>query len=760
VFDFFKRAVGRPTESERAPARVHSPAAPPPRTDPRYQAPQEYRQYSRSASTLAVRRQSGWVPIGTGIDIAGYRLYGGVYIGSSLPGRTNRTPDPALIDPRLPVGGRPDRLGTGLDYWPSYTRIPAASRAAYLEWLASDRNDRRTPIGYVFLYFYGMERRVLVDCREPGPARAELPAIKSEVERLLACYGDNSSFDGYARRFLGVMDFVTGLETDNNVPPAFDGEKWPTPFSLRIRLGAYSRSGTPVPAEWALAWAYFHPEIHMRTPAIRCRPEFERLFAMRYTARFGEGFKVAPNKTTVEVEYRAASSGLSSISLLTDVPDVFPLATPARKLTALIEECTEALDAYSRWLGRFPESDVTPAAASLLPAEVADPRGGPLGRFLTWVTDQLRTRDFAILDGEALAEAWTAETKTKLSRQESEALCRFLADHGVGVEPDPRLGGAGLGAGPRVLFGVDASGATHVVSKEYTAALLLLQMSAAVAIADPTSDAEQEYLVEHLGSTLSLSTAELRRLRARLELMFADRVKLTGLTTKLSELDWQQRTEIARFCLDVAAADGTVSPRETAVLTKIYKMLGVPAPGGAVGHVSNPLSLSRPAATGPVQIQPPRSASARHALPQMPAEPKPTTPTKPEPEPTKVPAFRLDAAAIAAKIAESSEVSVMLNAIFAEESDQPEPPAPVPKSASPAIEGLDDAHSALLRDLATETSWSRGALEDLCARHGLLPDGALDTLNEAALDRTGDLVVEGEDPMTINDGTLQEMLGD
>ena len=598
MFDFFKRAIGRPTESERAPARVHSPTARPPHTDPRYQAPQEYRRYSQPTSTLAVRPQSGWVPIGTVIGIAGYRIYGGVYIGSTLPGRANRAADPALIDPRLPVGRRPDRLGAGLDYWPSYARIPAESRAAYLEWLAGDRSDRRTPIGYVFLYFYGLERRVLVDCREPGPARGDLPAIKSEVERLLACYGDNSSFDGYARRFLDVMDFVAGLQTDDDAPPTFDGEKWPTPFSLRIRLGAYSRSGTAVPAEWALAWACFHPEIHLRTPAIRCRSEFERLFAIRYAARFSEGLKVAPTKTMVEVEYRAASSGLSSISRLTDVPDVFPLAAPARKLTTLVEECTEALDAYSRWLGRFPDSEVTPAAASLLPAEVADTRGGPLGQFLTWVSDQLRTRDCAIIDGEALVEAWTAGTKAKLSRQESEVLCRFLADHSVGVEPDPRFGGAGLGAGLRVLFGVDAAGAEHVVSKEYTAALLLLQLSAAVAIADPTSDAEQEYLVEHLGSALSLSAAELRRLRARLELMFADRVKLTGLTTKLSELDWQQRTEIARFCLDVAAADGTVSPRETAVLTKIYKMLGVPAPGGTVDHVAGPPSpsgLPRPA---------------------------------------------------------------------------------------------------------------------------------------------------------------------
>jgi hypothetical protein len=36
-------------------------------------------------------------------------------------------------------------------------------RGAYLDWLASDRSDASCPVGYVFIYFYGLERRVLAD---------------------------------------------------------------------------------------------------------------------------------------------------------------------------------------------------------------------------------------------------------------------------------------------------------------------------------------------------------------------------------------------------------------------------------------------------------------------------------------------------------------------------------------------------------------------------------------------------------------------
>jgi uncharacterized tellurite resistance protein B-like protein len=421
-----------------------------------------------------------------------------------------------------------------------------------------------------------------------------------------------------------------------------------------------------------------------------------------------------------------------------------------------VDECTDALDAYSRWLGRFPGSEATPAAAALLPAEVMDLEAGTLGGFLAWATDHLRARDRTVVDGEALAVAWSAGTNTKLSRQESETLCRFLADHGIGVEPDPRFAGSGIGAGLRVLFGIDAaSQAEQGVSEEYRSALILVQVSAAVAVADTASDAEQDYLVEHLGSGLKLSPAELRRLRARLELLLADRVKLTGLTAKLAELTEQQRTQIAQFCLDVAAADGSVSPRETAVLTKIFKMLGVSPPSATHANGEAP-PPSGPASGGPVQVLPPRSGAARHALPQAPAEPAPTAPTRP----VAKAGFQLDTAAIAAKIAESSQVSAMLAALFADDDDQPEPPPPAADVGPALIDGLDKAHSALLHELATGTSWSRGALAQVCARLGLLPDGALEALNEAALDRTGDLLVEGEDPMTINDDSLREMLGD
>ena len=53
------------------------------------------------------------------------------------------------------------------------------------------------------------------------------------------------------------------------------------------------------------------------------------------------------------------------------------------------------------------------------------------------------------------------------------------------------------------------------------------------------------------------------------------------------------------------------------------------------------------------------------------------------------------------------------------------------------LAGLDAAHSGLLRRLAAKTVWPRIEVERLAGELGLLPDGALEVINEAAFDRCG-----------------------
>ena len=323
----------------------------------------------------------------------------------------------------------------------------------------------------------------------------------------------------------------------------------------------------------------------------------------------------------------------------------------------------------------------------------------------------------------------------------------MLAGQGIGLEPDPRFGGGTLGAGPAVVFRVDPETMANTASSAYAAAATVVRLAAAVAVADKSSNAEQDYLVAHLESALDLSPGELQRLRAHLHLLLSAPVKLTGLTTRLAELTAAQREQIAQLSVAVAAADGVIAPAEVTTLTKIYKLLALPE--ARVFHDIHAATAARTdAPSEPITVRP---ASTRgdgsYPIPMPPEAPR-----RPQPS-----GLSLDRAAVSAKLAETAKVSALLGSIFVDEEDAQPQPRPIADGAVVLVAGLDSPHSRLLHDLAAAPAWSRAAVEDLCSGLGLLTDGALETLNDAAYACAGDPVIDGTDPFEIDLDVIREM---
>lgn len=690
-----------------------------------------------------------------------------LYVGSNLLAPTGVV-DPALIDPALRVAQRrPDHAGDEMDYWPSYSEIPAPCRAAYLQWLAGGRRDPDAYIGYVFLFFYGLERLVLVDAPEHPALGAHVAAVTDEVRRLLSIYGGNYSFRSYAEDFLNLIETAALLSTEEPLtPPARDGERWPVPAALRVGLGRFARDGQPIPADWARAWAWFHPSLYPRTAQTRCGGEFDALFRIRYAQRHGDGLTVRDVRQRLTGgSYRTASAGIGvATARTTDLPDVVELAGPTRKLEALVTAVTDELDAYSRFLGKRPDGRGSLPAVALLPADLIDGAGPEFDSMQHWVDARLHDQPDAVVEAAELIGRWPAAAPGKLARAEAVSLAQCLAHLGVGMEPDVRFGGPALTGGRAVLFREEPGTHLSTASREYTAATTLLHLAVAVGAADGSvSEDEIGHLVGHLESGLGLAAAERRRLTAHLRWLVAAGVKLTGLKKRIEALDGPQRAAIADQLVEVAGADGVIAPGEVTTLTKIFTLLGLgPAavPGRLHAHqAAPPTTPRRPRpATGPVTV---REAGRRsgYAIPPQSdaAQPDAVQPARG--------GFVLDDAAIAAKLAETAEVSALLATIFTDDdpTDVPSTPAAPPAVApGPAVElvaSLDGAHSGLLRALAQRDRWSAVEFADLAAGFGVLPAGALDVLNEAGIDAAGDPVADDDgDELTINHDTVQELL--
>ncbi len=684
-----------------------------------------------------------WVPPGGDATVAGYTIQGGMlYMGQRLSSIAGQSFEPALIDPSLRVNrSSPDHIGAGMMYWPSYSSISPECRAAYLDWLATGRRDPTACIGYVFLYFYGLERRALAEAPKSERAKQDLPHIMGEVEQLVQVYGGSRSFRVYATQLLDVLRILAA--TGDDIEPPTQRTGYELPVSLRVGVGRIVANGKPLPSDWALSWFLTHPAISLRTSVLRCSSEFNDLFRIRYSREFGEGLRLKPNSTRLKMSIAPASASFGGhVELSMDLPDVAALTSPIAKLRQIGESCATDLDAFSRWVGRNVDAPKTIAAVALLPPELATTHDSQEARELwRWIKNTLGAQERAVCESNDLLRHCASFGAGKLAKSEAVLLAQLLEKGGYGIEPDVRFGGAPLTLGGTAIVFKLPSGAGAIASPQYSAATVLLHLAVAVSAADGSiSPSEEQHLQQHLQQALALSDAERLRLSAHLSWLLQSPPSLTALKKRLDPLDQSQRSAIASFMIGVAGADGEISPAEIRTVGKVYPMLGLDAEQVYSDvHAMTAGGATTVQATGPVTIIP-GLAQEGYAIPSRPV-------------PTQN--VRLDMTAVNAKLVESAQISAILDDIF---TDEEVVTSPTPSALAATGAKLSLAHGVLLSRLVERSEWSRVEFETIAAECRLLPDGAIDTLNEAAFEHSGAPVLEGDDPMQVDAPIAKELL--
>ena len=698
-------------------------------------------------------RQTVWVPPGESVMVQGRRLLDGmVYVGSSLRGVSQYVEtEPAQIDPLLVVDDRfPDIDGHDMSYWPSYDDITPASRAAYLDWLAEGRPGGAY-IGYVFLFFYGIERRLLFDKSRDDVPVAEVNAVVAEVERLLELYGDNGSFDRYAGEFLSLAKCLQIDFEARSIDPPLVRHGWELPLEVKLGLGSIVAAEEPLPALWALSWTRLDPETTLRTAAVRCEDEFNELFQVRYREIHGTGMKIKRNKTPLTHSYQPASASFrSQVTIDTDgLPDVGRLKRPLRQLREIAESVTNELDPYSRWVGKH-EDRVSLGAIALLPKELARERqSAELRTFSRRIESALAGTNEATIPVSELVDGFPAQRVNVFSAKEASTFAQLLERLGFGIAPDIRYSNVNLTKHQHAaVFRLDA-GETEP-SAGYQAATVLLQLGAAVSAADGTVSADEERLLEaHLEQSLHLSQADRTRLRAYLQWLLVEPPTLNRMKSRMKSLGDPDRLQLARFVITIAGADGAVSAAEIKVLNRVYNLLGLDT--DQLHRDIHELASAPP--TRPVTVLQPD---------------EPTGHRIPVPPPADVTEHvALDAEKIAEIMKDTRQVTDLLTEIFEGPAD-PEPPEEeiedpdehaVGATAADIAGGLlDPAHAELVRFLAARPKWPRSDFEAASSRFGLMPAGAIETINDAAFERCDEPLIEGDDPLDVNEIALKELL--
>ena len=798
-----------------------------------------------------------WVPAGQSIDVDGRIIDGGlVYVGSGAPSVDGGEIEPCLIDPALPVEWNdPDWRGETIYGLPSYSGLDPRARAAYLSWLAHGRCAEYVYVGFVFLFYYGLERRLLADL-EQRPEDTEVEVVVAEIERLRSVYGESESFKAYASSLLGLLGAVRSASGAGQRvvwnPTHPESTHVGVPPLARVALGQCIADGSPISAELALSYLRHHPQRPHRTPGTRCRDEFDELFKTRYRQRWGDGVTVAVPQQELVLSYRPATSGMrGEVSHRIDwLPDVEAASSLLDGLKDLAWQCIDDLEGYSRFLARRPDDAYCAAASALLPEDLLDSRGGPLvGRMRDWAVSKLAGLQSAVVAWDEIVDLWSQGGNARLAKNDAVLVAALFAKLNLGLEPDVRFGAPAPQPGSKAVLFTLPEGATAVPSPRYSAAAALVHLAAIVAAADGTVSAEErQHLAEHLEKGLQLDAAECVRLEAHLDYLSTSAPDARNDLRRVEALPAEERASVGEFLIDVAAADGEISPEEVRTLMTIFGHLGL-------GHIELFRLLSTRVADigdpGPVTVieahpsrewevpQPPdrglspSSSQAAESVSQHPAESIGSAPA---------PGVALDPDAIQRTLAEDTRARVLLESIFADDTDSEDtdsvevdsfdgsasadesltgeaagldngvpdadahdgdvPDVDVPdgdttskgealpadahapaerlpearqgaetgsapmadfdrpvlpmqtstiRSSELLVWGLDDEHSRLAVALTTETRWSRRDIEDLARPIGLgMLNGAIDVINEAAIDGCDEPLLDGYDPLELN----------
>ena len=680
-----------------------------------------------SRNRKAPSKQIRWIESGEVVNVAGRNIPGMIYLGATSSRSGPAWEGNPFLDPKLRVSkGNPDIGGESMPYWPSYASISPQARAAYLDWLANGRRDKRYGVGYVFLFFYGIERRFFQD----SSTAEEKRSLVAEVEGLLRTYGENRSVRGYLGKFLDTAKIVLGSDIEGALCSESAG--YEIPLALRVAIGRKVEQGVPISADWLLAWYTAHPNYTFRMPARRANREFKALFNLLFDERHPKGLKVRVPKRFLSASY-SASSGAFDVDLDTfigDVPDISRLSQPLNAAGKVVDEATDALDKYSRFLGRNPAGRETMEAHALLPKRLRSLFPCPeMEELRVWAEGIIESGELPLV--EEIIERLDGTQPEKVSKRPLTRASDALAALSLGMAPDPRFALRMPRIGdPIVIFRLSGEvGDTEQVSEKYKEILITLALGSFVAGADGSVANMELDALRSLVASAEITDRERERLHANLKWMATVPPDLAMFRRQFRNVPERSLNEFGRVALAMAAVDDTIGPQEIKAVEKLYGALGL-STDGVYAALHELTSMSEPVVV--------RTADDRDTDFKIPAKPASDEPVI------------LDADRIAHIRADTVRVSGILGTIFQEEDADAELVDEFASADTHFFRGLDSRHTEFVNELLTRPHWEETEFQALVKRFNLMPGGALEAVNEWSFEQFDDVLIEEYEGYELN----------
>ncbi|MBO6761605.1 MAG: TerB N-terminal domain-containing protein [Roseivirga sp.] len=663
-----------------------------------------------------------WIMPGEEVSIKSKTISKGLfYFGGVLKGENYNETESSLVDETLQIKeSQYTYTDSSLGYWPSFIDLSPSCRGAYIDWLASDRDMSDTPIGYLFIYFYGLERRIIKDYKDGLVGDEECLQICNEIIRLRSVFRDNYSFNSYSSNLLEYISItlphILSIQ-DDQIENSINSNVF------KVKLARIAQNSEPLNPELAFSWISNHPEHSFRTPARRCPEEFRTLFLYRYKETYNDGIVIKPNKTKLNLHYRPASRSLSYFRYGPhDLSDVTVLSGPTNKLAKIAYQCVDDLDAYSRYLGRKNSNKESIEAVALLPNELIN-EFQLIKDLRLWAENIITTND-GICEFKDFWRQTKLPLPSKLNKKEQELACNLIEKIGYSAAPDLNLHSSKLNIDDPIVIYHRHEPIEFKKQKVFRDVAIKLRLGSIIANADlHIHSNEKTYLQELINTNDNLSSEEKLSLEAYLKWLLISPSDFSGLKNSLSKLSEHNKELVRKMIIHVALSDGKIDPNEVKEIEKLYTSLGFDK--SAV----------------PADIHALSSRKVEHVSTRKDAVPK-TNQNK---------SFSLDESVLSFHETETKQAQDILNNIFKNEDEEEEMIQAIPEQT------LENKALSIYQIISHRDRIEKDEFERICSEYGFFVQSAIDSINEWAFEKVNAPVLE-EDVDVIVDREIAEEL--
>lgn len=609
-----------------------------------------------------------------------------------------------VINPKLQIGIHNNDFTVNMPYWPDYSDINPNARATYLHWLATGRSAPQANIGLVFLYFYGLEYRAIVD-------KENHEEIFEELLRLFSIYGSlNASFAGYC------SGLICWIANENSEWQKFKFER----LALFIKenfIHSYLFKGIS-----GRILASTSAEVLVQSHSLALIPRqtfphslsvFKPSISKSLKRKFAERkLDVSQLKIGSTAEYKYKSAGYLGLQVLTKQIKV----SSTKKLSEGIEKIyKETIQEYLEF-DSYNEDNST-LAVLFRPKEMR-------------TSDELMLKKIApLLDFEKSKFVEMSEIVGLLSDQKQDTInlatsrkvAQFLKETAkVSIEPDADITSKTYKMQDQVILFTENLESPD--QDRWEKSIRILDLAMAFLKSDKLfENKDTQPVIQFIETTFKLEEDECKRLSYRALLLEKSKQSISSAAKKINtSLNSKQKDALARFIFSLATEDGKVSTAEFKALEKMFKALNLEEKLNLLVKENRTEDL--------IVLKSPGVSQKRGS----------TIPMKGK---NAGQAIALDENALKAAFKEANDVSAVLASVFVEDESETK----VVENKSAEATDLSHTDKSILEELKKKERWLIEDIEKMCKSKKIMYGAFFNRINNYYESTVGSEVLSEED---------------